>query len=137
LQWEVLGWGRRHAAVREASAQVYQAETGLEGMRRGAVLSARAALVEAELSQAAWEAAQVSTEQAEENARIVRARYDYQSASTTDLLEAETLLTKARTDEVVSAFDYLVAIAATQQTLGVPIQPLEGLVVASPVEDAP
>jgi outer membrane protein TolC len=134
LQWEVLGWGRRHAAVREASAQVYQAETGLEGMRRGAVLEARAALVEAELSRAAWEAARVSTEQAEENARIVRARYDHQTASTTDLLEAETLLTKARTDEIVSAFAYLVAVAATQQTLGVPIEPLEGLVVASPVE---
>ena len=62
-----------------------------------------------------------------QRARIVRAKFDAHTATATELLEAETLHNKAATDEIVSAFDYLVAVARLQNALGVAVDPYRGL----------
>lgn len=129
MEWEVWSWGRKHYDAQQAVAQAAQAQAGLEAMRDGMGLQAEAMLEEARLSLMARESRRVSTEQAAENLRIVRAKFDAHTATATDLLEAETLHTKASTDGIVAAFDYLVAVARLQHALGLPVQPLAGLSV--------
>jgi outer membrane protein len=129
MEWDVWSWGRVHYDAQQAAAQVRQAQAGLEALRGGMDLKAEAMLSEARLALQAREARAVSTQQAAENLRIVRAKFEAHTATATDLLEAETLHTKAATDEVVAAFDYLVAIARLQRAMGAPVRPVEGLVL--------
>jgi outer membrane protein TolC len=127
MEWEAWSWGRKHYDAQQAAVRVNQAELGLAAMRDGMALQAEAMLSEASLAMLARKARAVSTAQADENLRIVRAEFEAHTATATDLLEAETLRTKAATDEIVAAFDYLVAIARLQHSLGQPVQPMEGL----------
>jgi len=127
LQWEGLDWGRHWYAAKEAGFQAEQAAVGLAAMERGARLQADAALVDARVAQAALEASRTTVDQAEENLRIVTARFDAHVAPATDLLEAETLRSKAEADGLAATFDYLLAVARAQAALGIPVRPLEGI----------
>ncbi len=49
-------------------------------------------------------------EQAEENFRINTARYQAQLGTSTELLDSETLLTKARTNHFNALFDFQMAV---------------------------
>ncbi len=129
MEWELWGWGRKHYEAQEAAAQARQAQLGLRALRQGAELEAEAVLADARLALAAYHASQTTTTQADENQRIVAARFEAHSATATDLLEAETLRTKARGDELAAAFDYMIALARAQDALGLPVLPLEGLVL--------
>ncbi len=131
MEWDVWSWGRKHYDAQQAVAQAAQAQAGLEALRDGMELKAEAMLEEARLALQAREARAVSTAQAGENLRIVRAQFEARTATATQLLEAETLHTQASTDEIVAAFDYLVALARLQHALGLPIRPLEGLALRS------
>ncbi len=131
MEWEVWAWGRKHYDAQQAAFQAAQAQAGVEAMRDGMDLRAEALLEEARLALMAREARRTSTAQAHENLRIVRAKFEAHTATATELLEAETLHTKAATDEIVAAFDYLVAIARVQRALGMPVQPFEGLALRS------
>jgi len=127
MEWEVWSWGRKHYDAQQAAAQASQAQAGLVALRDGMSLQAEAMLEEARLALMARDARQTSTDQANENLRIVRAMFEAHTATATDLLEAETLYTKASTDQIVAAFDYLVAVARLQRALGLEVRPLEGL----------
>ena len=129
LQWDVWSWGRNWYAAKESVARARQAELGLDALRQGITLQAEAALMEAELARGAQEASLITVDQAAENLRIVTARFDAHTATATDLLEAETLYTKAQGDQVRATFDYLVALARGQDALGLPIAPMAGLVL--------
>ena len=139
LEWEVWAWGRKHYAAQEAAAQLAQADAGVQALRSGVLLQAQAALAEAQLARQAHESSHAITEHAAENLRILRARFEAHTATAADLLQAETLHTKAATAEIGSAIDYLVAIAMLQDILGLPVQPLRGLALsdASLLERSP
>lgn len=127
LEWEVWAWGRRHFEAREANLQAQQARVGLQGLQEGAQLQAQAALLDAQIAAEAWESSELGREQAEENLRIVTARYEAHTLATTDLLEAETMAAKARADHIGAGYDYLIALARLQDALGLPIDPLAGV----------
>ncbi|MBN1336686.1 MAG: TolC family protein [Deltaproteobacteria bacterium] len=127
LEWEALDWGRHWYAAKEAGFQAEQAAVGLAAMERGARLQADAALVDARVARAAVETSRTTVDQAEENLRIVTARFDARVAPATDLLEAETLRSKAEADGLSATFDYLLAVARAQEALGMPVRPLEGI----------
>ncbi|GFO66928.1 protein CyaE [Geomonas limicola] len=57
--------------------------------------------------------------QAEENLRLNRGRYEEQMGTSTDVIDAQTLLTQARSDFFQASFDARVAQARVQKALGV------------------
>ena len=124
-QWQLFGGGQKHFAIREATAQLRMAEEGSAALQQGIALEAEAALREVDASARAFEAANQTIEQAEENLRLVQARFDSQLAGASDLLDAETLAAKARADHITSWYDHLVAVAAAQRALGEVVDPLE------------
>ena len=127
LDWDIWSWGRKRAELAEAEARLRQAEAGLSGQREAAILQAEAALKQADLAEAAWRTAGVSTSQAEENLRIEQAKFEAHTSTSADLLQAETLLTKAQADRVASVTDYLLAVAKAQDALGLPVAPFSGV----------
>ncbi|MFH1466381.1 MAG: TolC family protein [Pseudomonadota bacterium] len=127
LDWDVWSWGRKHYAAEQAAARARQAQVGLAALSDGLLLQAQAALEEALMAQEAREVRRDSVAQADENLRIVQARFEAHTATATDLLEAQTLRAKAATDEITAAYDYLVAVAKLQQALGLVVDPLAGV----------
>lgn len=56
--------------------------------------------------------------QGEENLRINRDRYQEQVGTATDVIDAQTLLTKIRSDYFQAMFDYQVAVARVRKAIG-------------------
>ena len=122
--WEFWGWGRKAAALRESTAMLRQAELGLEAMSDAAPLEIRQTWDSVLASWEAYTVGQVTYEQAQENQRIVSARFDSQLASANDLLDAESLLAQARMSRLTARYDYLRAVAAWQRAIGATVEPL-------------
>ncbi len=130
LEWDVWDWGRTYQQARQADAQANQASAGLRALREGALMQASSALNDAEIALEAYQVSKITKQQAEENLRIVNARFESHMASATDLLDAEALALKARSQQVSSYYDYLVDISILQDALGLPIDPMTGVLLA-------
>ena len=63
--------------------------------------------------------AQVAVEQAEENFRINAERFKEQVATTTEVLDAQTLLTQARSNYFNALSDYNIAWARLDRAMGI------------------
>lgn len=61
----------------------------------------------------------MTIEQAEENLRITRERYNEHVAASTDVIDAQTLLTRAKSDYYNALSDYHIAGAALDRSMGV------------------
>jgi len=122
--WQLWGWGRKHWALREATATAKQARVGLQAMTDAVPIEVKRSWDSVAASWQAYEVAQVTDAQARENHRIVSARFDNQLATATDLLDAESLLAQARMSRLTSRYDYLTAVARWQRTTGVNVEPL-------------
>lgn len=55
---------------------------------------------------------------AEEAYRIQNARFEQGAATTTDLLDAETEVARARLGVIIARYDYLVALVALARAIG-------------------
>ncbi|MFQ5842725.1 MAG: TolC family protein [Thermodesulfobacteriota bacterium] len=63
--------------------------------------------------------AEVAIEQAEENFRMNQERFKEQVATSTDVLDAQTLLTQARTNYFNALSDYNIASARLDRAMGI------------------
>ncbi|MCX5842593.1 MAG: TolC family protein, partial [Deltaproteobacteria bacterium] len=61
---------------------------------------------------------QKAIEQAEENYRITRERYHEQVGTSTDVLDAQTLLTRAKSDYFNALSDYNISMARLERAMG-------------------
>lgn len=114
----IWDWGKTHS-------QVLQAEAGLEALRDSQILLKDAISLEvkeAYLSlNEAQEKVEVMTkaiEQAQENLRIMEERYKVQAATTTDVMDAQTLLTNAMTSYFQALYDCHIAKAGLCKAMG-------------------
>ena len=117
-RWKVWDWGKTVWGVGESKAKVFQAECALEEIMDGVQLEvkqASLAVIEAEQN---IQVAETAVSQAEENFRINEERYKGQVATSTDVLDALTLLTQARTNYYKALSDYNVAKARLQRAIG-------------------
>ena len=62
--------------------------------------------------------AKPSVEQATENYRLVRARFAQGDATPSEIIEAETALTRAQQNYLNSNYDYLAALAGLEYAMG-------------------
>jgi len=122
--WQLWGWGRKHWALREATATSRQAQSGLQAMTDSIPIQVKQSWDAVLASWQAYEVAQVTDEQAQENHRIVSARFDNQLATATDLLDAESLLAQARMARLTARYEYLTAVARWQRATGTDVEPL-------------
>lgn len=108
-----------------SDARLAAARQGLEQQRRQladlteqARLDYRSARNDAEVAAKRIGLAQTAIAQAEENLRINQDRYQEQVGTATEVLDAQTLLTQARTDLYRAQFDYQVAVARVRRATG-------------------
>jgi len=105
--------------------RVLQAEAGLESLKdslillRGAVaLEIKEAYLSLNEAQKKLDVMAKSIEQAQENLRIMEEKYKAQAATTTEVLDAQTLLTGAQTSYFQALYDCHIAKARIDMAMG-------------------
>lgn len=118
LQWNVWDWGKTRGQVDEASARLRQSAVALGAQTDQIVFEVRRRHTEAVTSREAIAVARAGLAAAEEAYRIQSIQFQAGAATTTDLLDAETELARARSNVVIARFDYLLALAALGRAVG-------------------
>src|SRR5262249_16591736 len=118
----VWDWGLVRDQVAAASAAVDQAQSASEKLKLGVTLDVRSRYLTLLGAQASLEVAQKSIESAKENLRITETRFEAKAATTTDLLDAQTLLTRAPVSEITARYDYYIALAGLKKAMGEPLE---------------
>jgi len=118
LSWDVWQWGATYFGTQEADARVRQALDVREKIENLIRLEAHGAHVTATSAAEALQVAESAVKQAEENFRIENKRYEAASSTTFDVLDAETLLTTARTQQQTALYDFIIARAAITRVMG-------------------
>ncbi len=103
---------------RQAIATRSKNEEALRQLQAIIELEYRTAVNDARVAFERIRVAETSIRQGEENLRINKDRYQAQVGTATDVIDAQTLLTQARTDYYHSTFDYQVAVARIRKALG-------------------
>lgn len=117
-QWEVWDWGNAWWGVGESKAKVFQAERALEQVEDAIKLDVKEAALRLNEARENILVAEAAVSQAEENFRINEERYKGQVATSTDVIDALTMLTRARTNYYSALSDYNIAKARLQRAIG-------------------
>ena len=117
-QWKVWDWGKTVWGVGESKAKVFQAKCALEEIMDGVRLEVKQASLSVIEAEKNIQVAETAVSQAEENFRINEERYKGQVATSTDVLDALTLLVQARTNYYSALSDYNIAKARLARAIG-------------------
>ena len=118
LRMTLYDGGLRKAKLRQAEESLHREQQRLANLQRRARIEAQSARNDARVAAQQINVAQSAILQAMENLRINQNRYQEQVGTATEVLDAQTLLTQAKTDLVRNQFDYQVAVARVRYAAG-------------------
>ncbi len=118
LTWNVFDGLMTTSKVQEASAQRNAAAHMYDGMREGVLFEVRKAYNDLDEARQRIEVSGEAVKEGEEGLRIIKKRFGAGMARTIDVLDAETALTRARTNRVQALYDYNVAVSALKLAVG-------------------
>ncbi|MBW2528100.1 MAG: TolC family protein [Deltaproteobacteria bacterium] len=124
--WTFWEWGTTYYGIDQAEARVRQAKSGIRQLTEGTRLEVKKANIDLDSANKKLEVMRSSVKQAEENLRIVQKQFDHDVSVSTDVLDAQMLLAKARLDEALAHHEVLQARVALRRALG--LKPTEGAV---------
>lgn len=116
--WKLWAWGQSRDKVAAAERRHIKARETASQVQDGVILELREAYLNLEETRENIGVTEKAIAQAEENYRINESRYQAQVASSTDLLDAQTLLVKARTNYWNAVYDYNIATVAIDWASG-------------------
>src|SRR5262249_42519008 len=118
LSWDVWDWGKTSASVREAEARASQAAIGQAALTDQIAFEAQRRLSDAQTAHETLGVARTAQDAAEEAYRIQSVRYAQGAATTTDVLDAETDVSRARTGYAQARYDYYLAQVGLARAVG-------------------
>lgn len=118
LSWDVWDWGSNIAGVKEANAHVREAKIARQKLEDEIRLEVREAFLNLGSAKEGLDVAKAAVSSAEEHYRLVLKRYEANTTTSFDVVDAESLLTQARAQLQTSTYDFLVARAALRRATG-------------------
>jgi len=118
LSWTFFEWGKTKDAVREKESVKKQLQHTRESVKDAVSLDIRKALLDLEVAAKNIPVTQKAVEQAEENLRVNEERYKAQVTTITEVLDAQTLLTQARTNYYNALYEHNLAKARLKRAVG-------------------
>jgi outer membrane protein TolC len=118
LKWELWDWGGKYYAMKAANKKTRQAELGLRLLRDGIQLQTKKAYLELNQSREALAVARAAIVEAEENYRIETKRFEANANTSTDVLDAQLALTRAKLSYTTALYGYYIARAALMRAMG-------------------
>jgi outer membrane protein TolC len=117
--WNFWEWGKTKNRVDASRSRENQTAYALDNVKDQVTLEVKNEWLTLNEKQKQVAVAQKAIEQAEENYRISKERYREQVGTSTDVLDAETLLTRAKFDYFNALSEYNISIARLERAMGV------------------
>jgi outer membrane protein TolC len=121
LDWTIWSGNRRHQQVAAERAGLSRRRLGREGLIDSIGFEVRRAYLYLTEAQRNIAVMQEALGQAEENLRLNQGRFEYQLATTTDVMDAQGLLTVTQGRYVKALYDYQIARAALKHAMALDI----------------
>ena len=118
FSWDVWEWGKKHYQVSASRTKVAQAEELKKQVGDAIALEVKESYLDLKEAEKNITVARTAREQAEENLRLNQERYNEQMVTTTDVLDAQTLLTEAHNNYYNALSDYHIAKARLERAVG-------------------
>ena len=123
LNWEIWDWGIRGREVAALRAELLSQEALVREIKDRVGLEVREAYLSLVAAEKKIEVARQALATALENFRLNRARFREGLADTTEVMDAETLLTRAKAREIAALAKYEIARARLSYAVGLPELP--------------
>ncbi len=117
-QWTFWEWGKKRDEVASARAQLAKTKHVLQELKDNIQLEVKDAYLNLREAEKNIQVARTAVVQAEENFRMNEERYKQQVATSTDVLDAQTLLTQARTNYFNALSEHNIAWARLERAMG-------------------
>ena len=118
VSWPLWEWGATYYSVEEAQAKLARAQAGFEELERAIKLDVRSSWLSAREARERIVITRSGLTHAEEQLRLEQERYDQHVNTSTEVLDAQTRLTRAKVESENAHYDYLVALAALKMAMG-------------------
>jgi outer membrane protein TolC len=118
LTWNLFSGGSSYWNYNKAKYMNSKAGYLLESLKNQVTLEVKNSCLNIEEATSRLQVAEKTIAQAEELARIQKDRYNLQVATTTDVLDAQTLLIQAKNNYLTARADHARAIAALKASMG-------------------
>lgn len=118
LRWDIWEWGRNHYRVGSSKAQAAKAAEQKRQVVDTVSLQVKQAYLDTVEAEKNIQVTQTAIAQAEENFRLYKEQYAEQMATSTDVLDAQTLLTEAKNNYYNALSDYHLAVARLDRASG-------------------
>jgi outer membrane protein len=118
LNWDLWDWGYTSSKSSQAQEDVLQSKESLKLLTEQIELEIYNAYLNLKSQKEKIIVSQQSVESTEENYRITKDKYDYQLATTNDLIEAEVELLNSKTMLTISKADYELVKAKLEVAVG-------------------
>ena len=118
LKWEVWDWGHKYYSMKAAGHKARQAELGLKLLQDGVVMQVKKAYLDLKQADEALKVSRKAIKEAEENFRIEQMRFEANSNTSTDVLDAQLALTRSRLTYNNSLYSHYIARAALVAAMG-------------------
>ncbi len=116
--WNVWDWGATHDAVLQAESQKKRAEIMTNGLVDQVKLDVRRRWLETKTQFDSLAVAEQQQQTAEEAYRLQKVKLDNAAATTTDVLDAETDVARARLAFATARYDYYLALVGLARSVG-------------------
>ena len=117
LQWTFWEWGKTYHQVGESRVKMQRAQEARKEIVDGITLEVKSSYLDTEETYKNISVARDAIAQAEENYRIYKERFDQQMSTTTDVLDAQTLLSQARMNYNNALYDYNIDRARLEKAM--------------------
>ncbi len=117
--WDIWEWGRTKHKVDFKMSRKNQASDDLAAIEDRVALDVKSSYLLLRESEKHIFVAKKAIEQAEENFRINEERYKEHVATSTDVIDAQTLLTSTKSDYYNALSNYNIAMAGLERSMGI------------------
>lgn len=121
LRWTIWSGNRRSQQVAAERADLSKSRLSLEGLIDSIGFEVRKAYLYLTEAHRNITVMKEALSQAKENLRLNQGRFDHQLSTTTDVLDAQSLLTVTQSNYVNAIYDYQIARAALKHAMGLDI----------------
>ena len=118
LKWDFFEWGASYYQISASKAKAMQARLQRQRAEDGVFMEVKKAYLDLVAAQKTLEVTRKSLELAEENYRLEKARFEAHTNTATDLLDAQSALTRAKLEHANALYNFYVAKAALSKAVG-------------------
>ena len=118
LQWTFWEWGASYYKLRSIEADQHKATEGLQAARDGITLDVTKAYLDLRQARSSIDMNRSAVQASEEALRVVTKKYEASTATSVEILDAQSSLTQSRAGYEVALFTYYTALANLERAVG-------------------